>query len=344
MVRARRGIALVLTLLITVLVVVLATQLAYTVGVDARLSQNQLAQTQNFALAYGGVEIAKTFLQSDFDNSGEEKADTMREDWANPAETDQAIVSEENELRIRITSEEGKFNLNHFANEDMRELSELVSKQILVALGYDESLSEALYAAVDDATEGEAPITTIYDIVCDEIPYEMVVGDSLGLVELDLHPGGDETIGLDEVFTVISYGNINVNLAEKHVFQGLCAAMPDSVKAGTSDEDLATKYVEYRGEPGDEEGTDMTEVPQLSNVEGFDTEAMRAYLEGEDGEDVGARLRGLFTIGSSTFKVEILTENGTLSGEYEAYLRRDTEDGTCRLLFWKELETPSGTR
>lgn len=342
--KRRRGIALVMTLLILALVVVLAGQLAFVVGVDSRLSRNQLADTKNFALSYGGVELAKTFLRSDFDEQ-ESAFDSHRDLWADPAETGQAIGGEgDPQVHIVIEPEEGKLNLNLLVREDTREMCEQLAKQVLVALGYDENLYEPLVENIDAVTgEGEIPLPTIYDIISDDIPYEMVVGDSLGLIELNLLPDADEVIGLDEVFSVLSTGDLNVNVIHELVFEAMCTVLPDSVTAGTEPGELAGNYVEFRGGPG-EEGEDITEVKGLAAVDGFDQAKFTSFLEQEDGDDVAAVLRSLLVVDSVTFKVIITAENDDLTGKTEAYIRREAEEGRCRLLFWKELETPPGSR
>ncbi len=342
--KRRRGIALVMTLLILALVIVLAGQLAFVVGVDSRLSRNQLADTKNFALSYGGVELAKTFLRSDFEEQ-ESAFDGHRDLWADPAETGQAIGEEgDAQVNLRIEPEEGKLNLNLLVREDTKEMCEPLTQQILVALGYDENLYEPLLENIDAATGGgEKPLPTIYDIISDEIPYEMVVGDSLGLIELNLLPDADEVVGLNEVFSVLSTGDLNVNVIHKLVFQAICTVLPDSVTAGTEPANLADKYVDYRGEPGGE-GEDITEVKDLANVEGFEQTKFTAFLEGEDGDDPPAVLRSLFVVDSITFKVTITSNSDDLQSTTEAYIRREAEEGRCRLLFWKELETPPGSR
>lgn len=336
----RRGSALMLTLLVMTLVAVLAANLAWITGVDARLTRNQLTDTRQFGAALGGIELAKTFLMADH-NEGQE-ADGHSEIWADPGETDQAIGESEVQISLIIESEEGKINLNGLLREDLRPLTESLIKTAVVAIGYGEELGDAVLERVDAVVgDGDQPLGTLYDLVTEDITLAMIEGDSLVLIEEGLLPEAPEVIGLAEIFTVMSTGDLNVNLMKKPVFQAAMAVLPDSLKTETDNAALAENYAEHVGQPGDDVEL-MTEIKQLSDVSGLAKAKIEPWLAAQEAaaspEDLPKVLRGLLKTRSETFRAEIRIDLEDLQKRYDAYLRRSLDDGRCRLLFYKDMD------
>jgi len=295
-----RGVALLVTLTIVTILIVAALEMnrrTRSAVYSAAAGRDRITLYQ---MASAGIHAAEAMLAKDKKDSD---TDSLQEDWADPDKISQVLQDipfEEGSLKITISDELGRIQINSLvAFPEGRQFNEpqkaLWERFLWVLRSGNESLEDIespmiinslkdwLDAGDDDAVTGISGAESDYYQELDP-PYDCANGPfshngELALVRgvtPRLFHGTAETPGLNRYVTIdgmtagksnsFTYqGKININTAELPV---LAALLP------SGNEDLAEAIFEYRQETSDDEfihdlssSTWYTDVPGLGNIE-----------------------------------------------------------------------------
>jgi general secretion pathway protein K len=349
-----KGVVLLVTLAVISVIVAAAIEL----NRRARLALESTAASRNrltlMEMASSGVHIAMAILIQDKINDPPSGLDSIQEDWANPEIIDQllaAIPFEEGKLKIKITDELGKIQVNTVvkfpegkeANDPQMFLWDRFLR--LLKLSDDStdvedprtivnSLKDWLDSGDDDAVTGINGAESDYYLGLDP-PYECKNGPLTDLEELvlikgitpELYYGIEGSLGISNYMTTVfgplaegvnSYytGKINLNTADLPV---IAALLP------TGNETLATEIIKFR-----EEKSESKFIHDISNPRWYKNAPGCSELEIDS---------NLVTTFSDFFQVKATAVIEPLAVNVIAVVQRikDKNSGKwiCKVLSWR---------
>lgn len=139
----QKGVALITVLLVFALAAIIASDVASRNFRDIRKTSNFINSKQAYHFALAGEQFARQILYRDFVAEKDLRVDTLRDSWADIAET---FDIEEGVMTIEITDAQSKFNLNNLIDEagQVRSSSLNTLRQLLSLLRVDESVAMRL--------------------------------------------------------------------------------------------------------------------------------------------------------------------------------------------------------
>jgi|GEM_PF-367122 len=272
--KGERGVALLLALMTMVLLTVVVVEFTFSTQVEYRRAQGWLAARRAALIAEAGIDLAGEVLAQDFRTGN---TDSLSDLWA--AELP-PIDTGNGRLLVRISDEQGRFNLNRLsagaASVDGRRL-----QLLLGALQLDTNLVAPLTDWIDrnQDTTGSAGAEDSYYAGL-RPPYTARNGPLQSFAELGLVRGFNPLVlaKLRPVATVLpeSVLKVNPNTAPVELLQALDARLADQF--------LVQRLIERR------KVSPFTSVASLRAVDG-----MQEFTENE--------LNRLFTFSSNYFRV-----------------------------------------
>jgi general secretion pathway protein K len=308
-VKKESGFALVITLIVTALLVAVAVEFIHEVYVENSLSRSYADSRQADLMAdsgvYGGMKLLQTVLAGQTYSS-------LLDRWAMPIELD----DEKGSLRVDISDESGKLNLNSILSPDG------TPKQPYFDIGLrllrQKKLPADLLDAVadwidvnDDPRPGGAESNYYKSL---SVPYEAKNAALDTFDELRMVKGfDDKTLNALRPFMTV-YGDtsglppslININTAPPEVLAALDDDMTDT---------LVDRILEYRKTTPFENTSDIVKVPGM--------------------ETIGQKLTGFIAVKGTVYRIiSQATVNGTIR-IVEALVQ--TDGSTPVILYWREM-------
>jgi general secretion pathway protein K len=245
--RGEKGFALVITLIIAALLVALTTTFIHEVYVETSLNRSFIDGQQASLLADSGVAGGRKLLET-FVGDPQKKYTSLLDNWAAPLE----IPDERGTLRVEITEENGKFNLNSLAASIA---SHPMANRLFTALNISTELCDTVVDWTDSDDEGGAE-TTYYQSLPTPYPAKNAKLDTLE--ELRMVKGFDEkTMSLLNPFVTVNgdaMTEINVNTAPVEILAAVNEQMTP---------ELAKRIVEHR------KTTPITQLSDINNLPGL---------------------------------------------------------------------------
>lgn len=358
--RTRSGIALIVVMIAVTVLSILAAAFAYSMKVETKLAQNSGSETELIWLGRSGVEFARYILAQQL-AIGNEPYDGLNQVWAGGPGgigTSNSVLAGislkdyhlgDGKFSITITDLERKANVN---SADQPAL-----EQALRLVGVDAGDASAVAASIldwidpDNNTHASGTESSYYQSL--EPPYfakNQPVDDLSELllvrgVTPEIFWGGVATnhmpaafqnkfgrvgpgferpvyaMGLEEIFTPLSNGKININTASLMVLQ-----MVPFV-----DEAIAAKIIELRAGP---DGTEATEDDMPAGMPGIRVEdVLRSAGLSMQAVPLAARV---CTPRSSTFEVTVDAEVAGYSRKFYAVLgRNNPRDVQVLGFYWR---------
>jgi general secretion pathway protein K len=309
-VKKENGFALVITLVVTALLVAVAVEFMHEVYVENSLSRSYADARQAALMAdsgvYGGMKLLQTVLAGQAYSS-------LLDRWAMPIELD----DEKGSLRVDITDESGKLNLNSivYPNGTLNEDFFNIGLRLFRGQKLSADLLDAVADWIDDNGEprpGGAESNYYKSL---PVPYQAKNAALDTFDELRMVKGFDEkTLDTLRPFVTV-YGDasgiqtslININTAPPEVLAVLDEDMTDT---------LVDRILEYRKTTPFKAASDIVKIPGM--------------------ETIGQKLYGL-TIGVKGTVYRIVsraTVNGTIR-IVEALVRIDGLKPA--ILYWREM-------
>jgi len=347
------GMALIVVMIAIAVFTALAAALAFSMKVETKLARNAENEQQLLWLGRSGVEYARWILSQ---HPPAEPYDSLMQIWAGgpggPSETNSPLagISMDN-FKIGDGSVSLKIvDLERFANINTAPPAML--QQALTVMGVDADDISVVSDSIQDwrspaaaprvaGAESDyyqsltpphnaknAPIDDISELLSVKgVTPEMYWGSSLSD-----HPGAqkpklgfgvapgqtpDYPFGLQDVFTAVSSGKINVNTADVNVLQ-LIPGM---------DTNSAAAIIQQRAGPdgvdGTEDDTPFRNAGAALQIAGLNAAA-------------AAQAANLVTVGSSTWRVNVTAQIGDAKREFTAILYRGTgSDIQVVGFYWK---------
>lgn len=309
--RARRGVALVLTVILLALMTVVVVQLAFMTKVEVRSAANLQADLQNEHAIRAALAQARLALAADAAESSR-PYDDLHEPWAQsyaPLEIGEAKVN------WRIEDEERRLFIGNLVKQDGTADGAVATRltRLCDETGWSEvKLAERLIDFVDDDRDGSyelgarnAPLRTLEELrLIPEVPLALLYGN----------PADSTVKGLLSLLTIWSSGRVNVNTAPVEVLVALSEQMTS---------DGAQAIVNYR----------ETELP---------TGGYQAFQKPEDlsqvlPQEVAGSIAPLVSTQSQFFTIFARAETAGVARKVRLHLYR--EGGAVRL-FFSEDELP----
>ncbi len=308
--KKEHGFALVITLIVTALLVAVAVEFIREVYVENSLSRSYADGKQASLMAdsgvYGGMKLLQTILPGQTYSS-------LLDRWAQPIELD----DEKGSLRVDITDESGKLNLNSivYPNGDIREPFFSIALRLLHQQKLPADLLDATVDWIDENDDPRPGGAESHYYKSLPVPYEAKNGALDTFDELRMVKGfDDKTLNAIRPFMTV-YGDssgmqpslININTAPPEVL----AALDDDM-TGT----LVDRILEYRKTTPFKNNSDIFKIPGM--------------------ETLGQKL-GILTIGVKG-TVYRITSQATVNGTIrivEALVR--TDGLTPVILYWREM-------
>jgi general secretion pathway protein K len=311
--RNEQGMALIITLLVVSLLVVIVLEFNYLVQVEADVTANFRDGMKAYYLAKSGIHFAAALLRADNKN----KYDALTEDWAKELP---ALPLGDGVVTVRITDEEGKFDLNHFVRQNNNTIDEKrveILERLFAGLGLNPRLVDPLLDWVIPAEVQRLDLPTFN---YQDKGYESKHGPLDLISELRLLQGfsnevllhlGGKPFGEGVDFLVSPYltvfsqeGKINVNTASQEVLQSLSPEMTQG---------LAEEILLFREESPFQKKEDLqTVIPTV-------------YNEIKDYIDVSSRYYTVVSTGTV----------GTITREIVAVLDKDKQQRKVSFLYWQ---------
>ncbi len=309
--KKENGFALVITLVVTALLVAVAVEFMHEVYVENSLSRSYADSKQAALMAdsgvYGGMKLLQTLVSGQSYNS-------LLDRWASPLEMD----DEKGSLRVDITDESGKLNLNSIVSTSNGKLNDTffnIGLRLLRPLKLPADLLDATADWIDQNDEprpGGAESNYYKSL---RTPYQAKNASLDTFDELRMVKGFDEkTLNTLRPFMTV-YGDaasiqpslININTAPPEVLAALDEDMTET---------LVDRILEYRKTTPFKSASDIVKVPGM--------------------ETIGQKLYGT-TIGVQGTVYRIIskaTVNGTIR-IVEAMVRNDGSKPA--ILYWREM-------
>jgi general secretion pathway protein K len=352
---APAGVALIIVMICITVLSILAAGFAYSMKVETKLARNANSESELNSLGRSGVELARWVLAQQA-TMVQEPFDALNQKWAggpgsmltsNSPLTDVSLDNIQlggGKFSVKITDLERKVNIN-MADQAMLE-------QALRLIGVDAGEFTGITASIldwidPDSNEHINGTESDYYSRLDP-PYQAKDGPIDDLSELllvrgvtpDIYWGGVATnhlpaafqnkvgfrqpgggvlaydVGLVDLFTPISSGQININTASARVLQMLPFV----------DENVAAQIIQLRSGP---DGTDGTEDDAPFRSPG---ELVNAGLNNQ----VVGQIAGYCTVRSRTFEVQVDAEiNGYHRYFYAILGRNGPRDVAVLTYYWK---------
>jgi general secretion pathway protein K len=352
------GIALIMVMLITVALAILASRFAYTMKVETKLARNASVDTEMEWAGRSGIELARYILAQEGAMPGGGQVDSLKQYWAGgPGETNSPFADMEFPWKLefaefdrpKIIDCDRKFNIN-MANEE-------ILRQALTLIGVDAGSFPTIVDSIMDwchpsgsgprpagarsdtyermsppyfAKEG--PMDDLSELLLVQgVTPEMYWGSAaMGHTAMLNKPRASRSrfdepiyeIGLVDLFTTTSSGQLNVNTASAKVLQIIPIL----------DENTANAFISGPGGRAGPDGADGTEddTPLRSPQE-----LARIPSIGANPAAVGMFSRYL-TVRSLVFEVNVTVRAGSSSRTYVGLLRRNSpRDIQVLSLCWK---------
>ena len=349
---------MIIVMLVVVVFMILAGGFAYSMKVETKLARNSNMDSDMEWLGRSGVEMAKWILSQPKMGCG---ADALNQKWAGGSgDTNLADISLDNNqlgrgsFSMKIVDLDRKFNINTIKPGNTE-----ILRQALILVGADAAETPKVVNGILDwmdpdndpqmgSTDTESsyymtlnppyrakngPIDDITELMLiNGISPAMFHGTGLGggySRALPRHQGFDRSaleeptypIGLVELFTTLSGGQVNINTASATVLQ----LFPEV------DENLANAIVGARAGPGDPpEGVEgrmaFCSVGELARVPGVPPGLLQMLIQ---------RYGSLLTVRSTTFEVNVDAQIDNYKRHYVAVVRRDGNKLQTLFFYWK---------
>ncbi len=324
-----KGFVLIFTLIMIAVLSALTIGLSSKMNQEISLLENSSDYLKASALAKGGVQYALAVLEMDEDF----EVDGLGEDWAEET----VLTFGDETVKINITDESGKINLNYLDTKSEREKTLRIEQ--MLELCDNISLDYVVVPAIIDWTDSDVEVSEILSITVGEnkgaesdyyedLPFAypcknasfdtaeeimMVKG-----VDKDNYYGEN---GLENFVTVFSGGKININTASENVLK---ATLRASVSASEEEQpgnlelmdDIAVASImQWRVD------NMFSEIPQLSEF--FSEEVVKVISSS-----------GLFDVKSNFFMVTSSAQVGKIEKNIIAILKRNQSD--IKIKYWNE--------
>ena len=356
-----RGIALIIVMLVIVVFMILAGGFAYSMKVETKLARNSSMDADLEWLGRSGVEMAKWILSQPKMGCG---ADALNQKWAGGSgDTNLADISLDNNqlgkgsFSIKIVDLDRKFNINTIKPGNTE-----ILRQAMILIGADAAETPKVVNAIldwidpDNETQIGSSDTESAFYMSLNPPYRAKNGPIDDITELmlingispamfhgtgqggehsralprhlDLGRSGMEEptypIGLVELFTTLSGGQVNINTASATVLQ----IFPEV------DENIANAIVGARAGPSDPpEGVEgrmafcsVQELARVATSSGVPPQIMQMIV---------AKYGALLTVRSTTFEVNVEAQIDSYKRHYVAVVRRDGNKLQTLFFYWK---------
>ena len=312
--RARRGVALIFTLLVLAVLITLVATLSTSSKLDIMQAENTRDDEQNKILLDSAIRLVEHVLLQDLQNS---KFDSFHEPWAKPVKD---LVVGESTISWEMVDEGGKLNINLLAIGDDRQkdtmqqvLARLVKRVSddngVVLRGSDvvtiiqrdpyqlavQGILEFLEKKIEEASSKGAIVVEDQKIrLLRPILFE--IDELIGVQGMtpELLYGYRGNKGLADYLTVWSDMLVNVNTAPEAVLKALVEDF--------TDEDVKT-IVDYRAT------NDITKVDDVAEIQGVQPSALE-------------ELRRVVSVTSRYFVASIRVKTGNLERTAKVVLRR----------------------
>lgn len=302
--RGEKGFALVITLIIAALLVAVTTGFIHEVYVETSLNRSFTDAQQASLLADSGVAGGTRLLQTIL---GSQEYSSLLDKWAAPLE----IPDDKGTLRVEITEENGKLNLNSlvFPNGELTEAHPMAVR-LFTALKISTDLCDAVadWTDINDEPRPGGAETTYYKSL--PTPYQAKNATLDTLEELRMVKGfDDKTLEiLNPLVTV--YGDaqtqINVNTAPAEFLAALSEQMTP---------ELARRILEYRKTTPIKNKGEITRIPGL--------------------EGIGIGLQTKIAVKGSIYRILSHARVNETTRTVEAVVRINGQQSS--VLYWREL-------
>ena len=306
--RGDKGFALVITLIITTLLVAVTTGFIHEVYVETSLNRSFFDAQQASLLADSGVAGGTRLLQTIL---GSQEYSSLLDKWAAPLE----IPDDKGTLRVEITEENGKLNLNSlvFPNGALTEAHPMAVR-LFTALKVSTDLCDAVadWTDIDDEPRPGGAETAYYKSL--PTPYQAKNAMLDTLEELRMVKGFDEkTLEILNPFVTV-YGDsqiapsikINVNTAPVEILAALSEQMTP---------ELARRILEYRTTTPIKNPGEITRIPGL--------------------EGIGIGLQAKIAVKGSIYRILSHARVNETTRTVEAVVRINGQQSS--VLYWREL-------
>ena len=346
--------ALIIVLVVIVVLSILAGRFAYQMKVETTLARHASFSSELDWLGRGGVEVAKWVISQE-SQGPMGQLDSLKHKWAGgPGDSNSVVAAVDlknyqlgrGTLSIDIKDLDRKFNINV--------ADEMILRQALTLIGVDAASLGAVVGGIQDWKDTDSDVhqggaeTQIYEqqsppYICKDgliddmselllirgVTKNMFYGSGAGgqsqAFDRSLpfqRSAFDEptyAVGLQDLFTPLSGGLININTASATVLQ----LMPEI------DENIAQAIIQARSGPDGQDGTE-DDTPFRSPTE------FAGRVPGFINPAAIAQLGRYFTVRSVVFEVHVTASIGSSKREYVALLRRITPKDVVTLnLYWK---------
>jgi general secretion pathway protein K len=329
--RDERGVAIIIVLWVVMVLSLLISGFAFTMHVETRTAAYARMELKAQMLARSGFEVARMQLLLHDQSGADAGYDALNQDWK--TNTDLFVNHElgEGTFNVTITDEESRMPLNT--------ASELELQRLMTLLNVDPSEGDIIVDSTQDWREpgdlhrlngakSDYYLSLLPPYQCKDAPFDRV--DELLLVRgvtPELFQGTPATDkdpaqpGLDEVFTTMSSGQINVNTASPTVLQAMLGLSDVQVQAALT----------RRDGPDGIPGTD-DDMPFHTPGEFFATIGNVEAAAGQAGQ-------AAVGVTSSFFTIKSTGEVGGVKYTILATVRRDS--GDIQIVTWQEKREAS---
>lgn len=311
--KKKRGIALVVVLLVVALLSVIILEFADQVQLQKLLASNLQNNVRSFYIAKGGVYLAARFLVDDLNSSTE---DHLGEPWAYALPT---LPIEGVTLKVTITDEEGKFNINRLVMGPERVNTRLKDSlsQLFTFLSLDTALIDAIIDWIDEDSSqlsSGANENSAYGYGTTTADYLSKNADFDTLEELRLVAGFTDQVfaKVEPYITIWGTNRLNINTADPLVIQALINSIDPN-----ADQTLGQKIAEYR----------MTEPFRQARLRSQLTDALGIA------KPLATRIASACTTRSRHFKIKVEVKSAISVVYAEAVVRRNKQ--AAEILWWK---------
>jgi len=303
-VRGEKGFALVITLIIAALLVAVTTTFIHEVYVETSLNRSFTDAQQASLLADSGVAGGRKLLETIV---GSQTYSSLLDKWAGPLE----IPDDKGTLRVEITEENGKLNLNSlvFPNGELTETHPMAVR-LFTALKVSTDLCDAIvdWTDVNDEPRPGGAETAYYKSL--PTPYQAKNASFDTLDELRMVKGyDDKTLAILIPFVTV-YGDaqsqINVNTAPAEIL----AVLNDQMTP-----ELAKRILEYR------KTTPIKSPGEITRISGL--------------ESIGIGLQTKISVKGSVYRILSHAQVNETTRTVEAVVRINGQQSS--VLYWREL-------
>lgn len=339
--QSNAGIALVMVMMFIITLAILAGGFAYSMRIETRLARNTFMEPDLEWLGRSGVELAKFVIAQESDLPGQPYT-ALNQAWAGgigitnevfATITLQDMPVGDGFVSVEIIDRERKVNINIVGREILEQALMLMqvdagefSTIIDSILDWRDPDEDTLFSGAEtDAylplgyIAKNGPLGDISELLLIRgITREMFYGQS-GMSRLRLHRDSEfgafgYPYGLEELFTTISMGRLNINTASAVVLQVLPGV----------DEALAQAIVQTRAGldayPGNEDDTPFQSPGELANVPGMFPELISAITP-------------LTHVRSFVFEIHVTARVGKYIRRYKALIYRGNPRNIQTLMF-----------